>query len=65
MNSIVRTNLLADINYRPYCGNNVGCYNPRTEYIPTEWQFICPNCKWRSSFPTDFIKQYKKKHNLK
>ena len=68
--SIVRRNLLNDVNYRPYCGNDGnrseigGCYNPRTEYRPVDGQFICPHCKWISSFPADFIKEYKEKHNL-
>ena len=59
-----------DVNYRPYCGNNIsrdavnGCYNPRTQYRPSDGQFICPHCKWISDFPQDFIDRYKKKHNL-
>jgi len=63
--SIVRQNLMDDPNYRPYCGNNGGgCYNPRTQLRP-DGQFICPHCKWISSFPEDFVKRYKAKHNLK
>lgn len=63
--SIVRENLMTDKNYRPYCGNNLHdvCYNPRTE-LRTDGQFICPNCKWISAFPDDFINRYKQKHNL-
>lgn len=62
--SIVRQNLMDDKNYRPYCGNIINfCYNPRTE-LRTDGQFICPNCKWISSFPDDFVKRYKEKHNI-
>ncbi len=53
-----------DINYRPYCGTNKSCSQPRTEYRTYDSQFICPECKWISSFPEDFIKRYKEKHNL-
>lgn len=64
--TIVRRNLMANVNYRPYCGetSNHNCYHPRTEYRPSDSQFICPNCKWVSSFPKDFIDRYKNKHNL-
>lgn len=67
--SIVRQNLMDNVNYRPYCGNprirsiRFGCYNPRT-VRRADGQFICPNCKWVSSFPADFLKRYKEKHNL-
>lgn len=68
MSGIVRENLLKDINYSPYCGNNIardlpkGCSNPRTKFNGE--QFICPKCNWTSSFPLDFIEIYKLKHNL-
>lgn len=68
--TIVRQNLIDDVNYRPYCGNNEarqnigGCYNPRTQYRSVDGQFICPNCKWISEFPQDFIDRYKEKHNI-
>ena len=62
--SIVRQNLMDNVNYRPYCGRDRGCYNPRTEYRPYDSQFICPHCKWISAFPEDFIKRYKEKHKL-
>lgn len=62
--SIVRQNLIDDKNYRPYCGSmHYGCYQPRTE-LRTDGQFICPNCKWISSFEDDFVKRYKEKHDL-
>jgi hypothetical protein len=61
--SIIRENLMEDKNYRPYCEvNNQSCYMPRT--IWTGEQFLCPNCKWRSDFPKEFIDRYKLKHNL-
>jgi rubredoxin len=61
---IVRKNLINDVNYRPYCGAD-DCYNPRTQYREVDSQFICPNCKWISQFPSDFIDRYKEKHKLK
>lgn len=62
--SIVRQNLMDNKNYRPYCGDeHPSCYMPRTEW--TGKQFICPNCKWISKFPDEFIERYKAKHNLK
>jgi len=67
--TIVRQNLMDDVNYRPYCGNThpshspLGCNNPRAERIP-DLQFKCPNCGWTSSFPEEFITRYKLKHNL-
>lgn len=68
-NHIVRRNLLEDINYRPYCGNDLsrdskdGCYNPRT-YLRPDGQFICPHCKYVTQFPQEFVEVYKKKHNI-
>lgn len=67
--SIARQNLMDNANYRPFCGNLIprevrhSCYGPRTELRP-DGQFICPNCKWVSTFPADFIKRYKERHNL-
>lgn len=64
--TIVRQNLMDNVNYRPYCGNSkVGtriCYNPRTQW--TGEQFVCPHCKWVSEFPIEFIARYKEKHGL-
>ncbi|EKT4102139.1 hypothetical protein QEG57_002541 [Stenotrophomonas maltophilia] len=57
MTSIVRNNLLTRQGYTPYCGE-VRC----TAGMPrTTWdgeQFRC-RCGWRSSFPADFIADYK------
>jgi len=61
--TIVRENLMTREGYRPYCGNNDDCYNPRTQ-LREDGQFICPNCKWISQFPADFIVRYKKKWNI-
>lgn len=70
--TIVRQNLIDDINYRPYCGNVVprppvgnGCSNPRTQWKQNLKQFVCPLCGWTSKFPDDFIIRYTTKHNLK
>lgn len=64
--TVVRQNLMDNINYRPYCGSlyKDNCYQPRTE-LRTDGQFICPNCKWISKYDDDFILRYKQKHNLK
>ncbi|WP_414609265.1 hypothetical protein [Stenotrophomonas pavanii] len=57
MTSIVRNNLLNREGYTPYCGE-VHC----TAGMPrTTWdgeQFRC-RCGWRSSFPAEFIADYK------
>lgn len=65
--STVRTNLMNEQGYRPYCGDEL-C-KPRTSHSPERWprtkfdgeQFVCPKCGWRSEFPTDFIDRYKTK----
>jgi len=68
--SIVRQNLMDDIGYRPYCGNDVqrntfrGCSNPRTIWDPVLSQFRCLGCGWTSDFDKDFIDRYKAKHNI-
>lgn len=66
--SIVRDNLMNREGYTPYCGNQKardsygGCHNPRTYF--TGEQFKCYRCGWQSSFPADFINQYKEKWAL-
>ena len=45
--------------YTPYCGNIDGCSMPRTHFNGN--QFECRECKWVSSFPIDFICEYKHK----
>lgn len=68
INTIVRTNLMNDKNYSPYCGNNKaareigGCNNPRTVW--NGQQFACHTCGWVSNFPEYFINGYKEKHSL-
>lgn len=58
-NPIVRHNLMNEKNYTPYCGS-VGCrVCPRTHFDGE--QFFCKQCGWRSSFPADFIAEYKAK----
>ncbi len=66
--SIVRDNLMNVEGYAPYCGSNVprppvgnGCDNPRSVFNGT--QFICPKCGYTTTFPRDFISEYKKKWN--
>ena len=48
--------------YQPYCGNPNCKVMPRTEFNGE--QFVCRCCGWKSSYPEDFIIEYKKKWNL-
>ena len=50
---------MKDKNYTPYCGRDLCQIMPKT--IFNGEQFICPACKWKSSFSEEFIKKYKKK----
>jgi hypothetical protein len=60
--SIVRDNLMTRPGYSPYCGN-VNCSTmPRAGW--TGEQFRCGRCGWMSTFPADFIAEYKAKWNL-
>lgn len=52
--------LLSEKGYSPYCGAMCK-HMPRT-YFDGE-QFVCPHCGWRSSFPKEFIEEYKQKWN--
>lgn len=69
--SIVRSNLMQDKLYRPYCGNGltygskIPCSAPRVKWDFKLNQFICPECGWVSQFPDDFIARYKEVHDLK
>lgn len=66
--SIVRRNLMTEPGYSPYCGNDIsrdavgGCYNPRTKF--NGQQFVCPSCKFSTTFPAEFIDEYKRKWGL-
>ena len=60
--SIVRSNLLTQDGYTPYCGGGESeartvCRMPRTVWDGE--QFKCPLCRWRSAFPADFIARYR------
>ena len=57
--SIVRENLMAQSGYTPYCGGAKCVITPRTRFNGN--QFQCPYCGWESSFPEEFIKEYKRK----
>jgi predicted RNA-binding Zn-ribbon protein involved in translation (DUF1610 family) len=61
-NTIVRINLFNDKWYTPYCGNVTKCSMPRTTFDGE--QFVCPECGWKSSFPSEFIQKYKAKWGL-
>lgn len=58
--SIVRYNLLSRPNYAPYCGD-IDCKHglPRAPFSTELNQFKC-SCGWVSSFPPEFIAEYKK-----
>ena len=69
--TIVRQNMMDNINYRPYCGsvfplhpNYKSCSSPRTIWSSGRNQMLCPECKWASEFPREFIDRYKTKHDL-
>ncbi|MCK9429372.1 MAG: hypothetical protein M0R17_05170 [Candidatus Omnitrophica bacterium] len=47
--------------YSPYCGNSCKTM-PRIVFNGK--QFICPHCRWISSFPKEFILKYKLKWNI-
>lgn len=70
VNSIVRCNMLQDVNYRPYCGNNIardkigGCHNPRMVWSNNINQNVCPYCGMTTTYPADFIVRYKDAHGL-
>ncbi len=57
--STVRDNLMTREGYSPYCGNIHCSTMPRTSW--TGKQFKCGSCGWVSSFPPDFIAEYKAK----
>ena len=61
INSIVRENLMNEPGYSPYCGAMCK-WMPRTRFNGK--QFVCPDCGWVSSFPKEFIDEYKKKRGL-
>lgn len=69
MPSIIRTNLLTQEGYTPYCGNPKskftigGCNNPRTRFNEKMNQFQCSECGWKSKFDKKFILLYKQKWN--
>ena len=59
--SIVRQNLLSQLNYTPYCGN-VDCVIGMPRSVFNGSQFEC-KCGWQSSFESEFIEQYKDAQN--
>lgn len=60
--SQVRTNMMKDPNYVPYCIPCPGLQRyKRTNVIGT---IKCPNCSRTETYPKDFIDRFKAKHNL-
>lgn len=71
VDSTVRTNMIKDVRYRPYCGsvipshpNYLFCSSPRTNWDSKLSQMRCRECGWISEFPDDFIQRYKQAHNI-
>jgi hypothetical protein len=61
--SQVRTNMMEDVNYVPYCIPCPGLQRyAKTDTIGT---LKCPNCKNVITYPKEFIDRFKAKHNLK
>lgn len=59
--SQVRTNMMEDVNYVPYCMNS-GCQRySKTNVIGT---LKCSRCDHEITYPKDFIDKFKAKHNL-
>lgn len=60
--SIVRDNMLTELNYTPYCGSPRsfkpgGCKSPRMFFNGTQME--CPHCGHTTSFEPAFIEKYK------
>lgn len=59
--SQVRTNMMKDVNYVPYCMTS-GCQRySKTNVIGT---LKCHRCGDEVTYPKDFIDKFKAKHNL-
>lgn len=59
--SIVRENLMTEVGYTPYCGDETCKARwPRTSFNGK--QFQC-SCGWTSGFEAKFIEEYKVKWN--
>lgn len=54
--SIVRSNLLTQRGYTPYCGGESCTAIIRTRFDGK--QFVARCCTWRSQFEPEFIAQY-------
>ena len=60
--SIVRQNMINNINYRPYC---LTCADLiKFEQWTKEEQLECPQCKRTTEFPKHFITRYKSTHKI-
>lgn len=61
--SVVRMNMLEDINYRPYCMKCTGLY--RLDEWNNDRQLHHKVCGSTTSFPEDFLDRYEKSHSIK
>ena len=59
--SQVRTNMMEDRHYTPYCIPCTGLQR----FGPFDGeQMTCPKCGDRTEFPIEFINRFKAKHNI-
>ena len=59
--SQVRTNMMEDKDYTPYC---VPCPSLQRFGKFDGEQMTCPNCGVKTKFPIEFIQRFKAKHNI-
>lgn len=60
--SQVRTNIMNDRYYTPYCIPCPGLQ--RFGQLEADGQMTCPKCGMRTEFPKEFIDRFKAKHGI-
>lgn len=60
--SQVRTNMMKDRYYTPYCMVCPGLQ--RFGQLGSDGQMTCPKCGTKTQFPKEFIERFKLKHNI-
>lgn len=60
--SQVRTNMMSDKNYTPYCVPCPGLI--RFKKLGSDGQMTCPRCGDKTQFPKEFIDRFKAKHGI-
>lgn len=61
--SIVRSNMLEDKNYTPYCMDCSGLV--RMKFVSFGKQLVCPKCNKETKFSNAFLGRYSTKHKTK